>query len=99
VGLGSGLGVVALGLSSFMSTTRHVLDISDESPALRCTECLFLSIKVASPLLNQKQNSSHHPPPHPSPRPHPQQFVRRCGTPLYMAPEIFKKDYHVQADM
>jgi hypothetical protein len=33
------------------------------------------------------------------PSPALQQFVRRCGTPLYMAPEIFRKDYHVQADM
>lgn len=29
----------------------------------------------------------------------PDRFVRRCGTPLYMAPEIFRKDYRVEADM
>lgn len=39
-------------------------------------------------------------PPLPSPNPKQnQRFVRRCGTPLYMAPEIFRKDYHVVADM
>ena len=29
----------------------------------------------------------------------PQCLVRRCGTPLYMAPEIFAKDYRVEGDM
>jgi serine/threonine protein kinase len=29
----------------------------------------------------------------------PQRFSKRTGTPVYMAPEIFERDYYVEADM
>lgn len=28
-----------------------------------------------------------------------QRFSKRTGTPVYMAPEIFERDYYVEADM
>ena len=28
-----------------------------------------------------------------------QRFTKRTGTPVYMAPEIFERDYYVEADM
>jgi serine/threonine protein kinase len=30
---------------------------------------------------------------------HPKRFSKRTGTPVYMAPEIFERDYYVEADM
>ena len=29
----------------------------------------------------------------------PERFTKRTGTPVYMAPEIFERDYYVEADM
>jgi hypothetical protein len=37
-----------------------------------------------------------HLPNHSSPR---QRFTKRTGTPVYMAPEIFERDYYIEADM